>query len=65
MHNFIMDSKNGIRWEPGAYQELLGMMNYYLKQEPEYFKNVNDGFNKKHNIDVVDMLKIACSGKLI
>lgn len=57
LHTFIMDTANGTRWSLEDLQVLEGYRNYYRMVERETIDGMIDHINKKHNVDVVAMVK--------
>lgn len=55
--SFILDTKNGKKWDLGDVQHLRGQLSYYTMVEPEYFNNIVDQQNKKWNVNVKEMFR--------
>ena len=59
LNSFILDTKNGHKWEPGDVQHLRGQLSYYTMVEPEYFNNIISHYNNKWNVNVQEMMKLC------
>ena len=59
MSNFVMDYKNGIAWEPGDIQQVLGNIAYMKSVEKEYAENLIANINNKFQVDVEKLMKNA------
>ena len=59
LNNFILDTINGNDWEKGEVQYLAGLLAYYLKQEPAYFRSMIERYNEKYGVKFGIMLKKA------
>lgn len=57
LSSYIMDNKNGSRWDRADVQTLEGYRNYYRMVEPEVIDGMIDHINRKFNVDSVAMIK--------
>lgn len=55
--NYILDRKNGVKWEIHDVQVLSGMISYYTMIEPEYVNSVICFNNEKYHTDVMRSIK--------
>lgn len=55
--NFLLDVKNGKRWELHDLQVTLGLWNYYHMIEPEYFNKVEEYNRNKYGENFIRLLK--------
>ena len=62
--SFILDTKNGRRWDMGDVQHLRGLMSYYTMVEPDYFGTIIDRQNKKWDVNVKQMFKQYLNGTM-
>ena len=57
LSDFIKDRLNDIPVDLREQQVIHGLLNYYSSIEPEYWKLVIERFNRRHQIDVIEMLR--------
>ena len=57
LSDFIKDRLNNIPVDLKEQQVIQGLLNYYSSIEPEYWKLVVERFNRRHQIDLIDMLR--------
>ena len=62
--SFILDTKNGKRWDIGDVQHLRGQLSYYTMVEKDYFENIIKQQNKKWGVDVRSMFKAYLNGSV-
>lgn len=55
--SFVLDTKNGKRWDISDVNHLRGQLSYYTMVEPEYFNGVIKQQNKKWNVDIKKIFK--------
>ena len=60
--SFILDTKNGKRWEMEDVMHLRGQLSYYEMVEKDYFNNLIKQYDKKWNVDTKDMFKKYLNG---
>ena len=56
LNNYILDRKNGKRWELHDVQVLRGILEYYRTIEKEYVDSVIRHNNTQHSVDVMKMM---------
>ena len=54
LHNFIHNHEN---WTTHEIQVMLGNIAYYTNIEPEFIKKTIDKYNKKYNVDIMQLAK--------
>ena len=57
LNNYTLDFKNGIRWDIGDVQEMVGLISYYKMVEEEYIKHVIIKHNEKNHCNVMKIIK--------
>lgn len=57
LSDYIKNRLNGNPVDIKEQQVLHGLLNYYSSIEPDYWKNAIDRYNKRHNIDLIAMLR--------
>ena len=62
VNNFIMDTKNGIKWSIGDVQHMNGLLSYYTMVEPDYFNDMITRYNTKYLVDFRQMVKKYLAG---
>lgn len=61
LHSYVMDKLNGKDWELHDVQTLRGILSYYQMIEKDYFDNLVEQVNKKHNVNLSAMIKADLS----
>ena len=56
LNNYILDRKNGVKWDLHDVQVMRGHLNYYRMVEPEYVDSVIVYNNNKHSVNVMKMI---------
>ena len=57
IHNYLTDYKKGVRWDVGDVQQLQGLISYYLMIERQYITHVIIENNKKHGLNLGQVMK--------
>lgn len=55
--SFILDTKNGVFWDPHDIQIMDGYRNYYRMVEGETIDEIVSAIGRKYNVDVVRLIK--------
>lgn len=63
INNYICDFKNGIQWDLGDVQEMVGKLSYYKMVEPENIKHIIITYNKKYHVNLGKILKADIGGR--
>jgi hypothetical protein len=62
MTNYILDSKNGVKWSVDDLHSMQGILSYYKMIERDYFEGLLNSMNEKHGVDVEKMIKRDLAG---
>lgn len=57
VYNYLCDRKNGVPWDKGDLQELLGHISYHLMIEKAYIEHILRNFQIKFGVDVRAVIK--------
>lgn len=57
LHSYIMDKKNGIKWDLSDVRSLDGIRNYYCMIEKDVIDRIIDYTNKKFDVNVLQMIR--------
>lgn len=57
LHNYIVDSRNGIAWNQEDVHVLQGLHSYYRMVEPDVIDAIVKHINEKMGVDVLKMIK--------
>lgn len=60
--NYILDRKNGIKWDLNDVQVLNGLNAYYKMVEKDYISYVIDHLNKKYGVNLIRMIRADLRG---
>lgn len=60
--NYIMDKKNGIKWDIHDVQCLNGLRSYYKMIEPEYISYVEEHLNRKYSVNLKELIRADLRG---
>ena len=55
--SFVLDTRNGVCWDPHDIQVMDGYRNYYSMVEGETIDEIVNAIGNKYNVDVVKMIK--------
>lgn len=61
--NYILDRKNGVKWELNDVQVLNGLNAYYKMIEKDYISYVIGHLNKKYGVNLIHMIRSDLRGK--
>lgn len=61
--NYILDRKNGVKWELNDVQVLSGLNAYYKMIEKDYISYVIGHLNKKYGVNLIHMIRSDLRGK--
>lgn len=62
LHSYIMDKKNGIKWDLSDVRSLDGIRNYYCMIEKDVINRIIDYTNKKFTVNVLQMIRDDLKG---
>lgn len=57
LHSYIMDKKNGIKWDLSDVRSLDGIRNYYCMIEKDVIDRIIGYTNKKFDVNVLQMIR--------
>lgn len=60
--NYIMDKKNGIKWDIHDVQCLSGLKAYYKMVEPENIEYIISQLNRKYHVDLANLIRADLKG---
>ena len=61
-HNFICNTRDGILWDIHDVQVMSGLISYYKMIEPDVINRIIIHINKKHQANLMAMIKNALNG---
>lgn len=53
---YCFDKQRGVAWDVHDLQHMHGIHSYYKNVNPDVTKQIEDGINKKYNVDVIQMI---------
>lgn len=65
LHSYIMDKKNGIKWDLSDVRSLDGIRNYYCMIEKDVIDRIIDYTNKKFTVNVLQMIRDDLKGIIV
>lgn len=65
LHSYIMDKKNGIKWDLSDVRSLDGIRNYYCMIEKDVINRIIDYTNKKFTVNVLQMIRNDLKGIVV
>ena len=62
LENYAMDKKHGVSWDISDVQVMEGYRNYYRQVEEESIDELIKWVNKKHDVDILELISIDLRG---
>lgn len=62
-NSYILDHKNGVRWELHDVQVFSGLISYYLMVERDYINHVIQHYNNKYQTNMMELIRKDLAGE--
>lgn len=61
--SYVLDKRNGIKWDLSDVQTLNGLKAYYMMVEKENIQNIINHLNQKYGVNIVHMIRAELKGE--
>lgn len=61
--SYVLDKRNGIKWDLSDVQTLNGLKAYYMMVEKENIQNIINHLNQKYGVNIVRMIRAELKGE--